>query len=85
MWFAVLLTPALIVFAVHLLILGMWQRVATWRVRRHVNEALVRGDARSLRRAAAEAAEAEQNWPGRDLWVLGKALEIMRQRVEHAV
>ena len=85
MWLAVLLTPALVVFAVHLLLLGMWEWVSTWRVRRHVNEALTSGDELSLRRAAVETAEAQRDWSGRELWVLGKAVEIMRHRVGHAV
>lgn len=85
MWLAVLLIPAFIVFAVHLLLLGMWQRAAAWRVRRHVNEALIRGDAWSLRRAAVETAEAERDWPGHEVWMLSKALEIMRHRVDHTV
>ena len=85
MWIAVLLTPALVVFAVHLLLLGTWEWVATQRVRKHVNEALTRGDELSLHRAAVETAEAQRDWPGRDLWVLGKAVEIVRHRVGHAV
>ena len=85
MWIAVMLVSALIGLALHLLLLGMWQKVATWRVRRHVNEALSRGDVRSLRRAAAETAEAEKEWPGSEMWVLGKVVEITRHRVEHVV
>jgi hypothetical protein len=72
------------ILAVHLLFLGLWQRVATWRARRRVNAALIHGDAQSYRRAAAVTAEAERDWPGRDLWVLRKALEITRHRVERA-
>jgi hypothetical protein len=78
------LIPALIVLAVHLLFLALWQRVATWRARRCVNAALVHGDAQSYRQAAAVTTEAERDWPGRDLWVLRKALEITRHRAEHA-
>jgi cytochrome c-type biogenesis protein CcmH/NrfG len=83
-WLAGFLVPALMVLAVHLLFLGMWQRVATWRVRRRVNAALIHGDVQSLRRAAAVTADAEREWPGRDLWVLRKALEITRCRIERA-
>jgi cytochrome c-type biogenesis protein CcmH/NrfG len=84
LWLIGFLVPAVIVLAAHLLFLGMWQRVSAWRVRRHVNSALIRGDSESLRQAAAETAEAERDWPGSDLWVLRKALEITRHRVERA-
>jgi hypothetical protein len=84
MWLAVLLTPALVVFTVHLLLLAVWEWVSTRRVRRHVDEALTRGDELSLRRVSVETAEAQRDWPGRELWVLGKAVEIMRHRVGHA-
>lgn len=84
-WLSVLLVSALTVLAIHLFVLGMWQKVAVWRVRRHVDAALILGDTRSLRRAAAEAAEAKRDWPGSEIWVLGKALEVMRHRVERTV
>ena len=83
-WLGGFLAPALMILAAHLLFLGMWQRVATWRVRRRVDAALTRGDAQSLRRAAAVTAEAERDWPGPNLWVLRKALEIARDRAERA-
>ena len=84
MWFAVFLIPALVVFALHLLLLATWERVVTWRVRRHVDRALTRGDALSLGQAAAETSEAARNWPGCKLRTLGKAVQIMQHRVEHA-
>ena len=81
-FFAVLLAPALVVFSIHLLCLGVWQRFTCWRLRRHIGAALTRGDAGSLRLAAARTAEADRDWPGHGLRELGKALEIMRRRVE---
>jgi hypothetical protein len=82
MWLAVLFIPALVAFAIHLLLLATWQKVATWRVRRHVNHGLMRGDAVSLGKAAAETSEAQRDWPSYKLWQLGKAVEITRQRLE---
>ena len=84
-WMVVLLSPALIVFAVHLLCLGLWQRIATRRVRRHLDKAFLRGDVASLQEAAGETTEAARDWPGRELWTLQQAAEIMRHRVEHSV
>ena len=84
LWLIGFIVPAVIVLAVHVLLLEMWQRVSTWRIRRHVNSALIRGDSKSLRQAAAETAEAERDWPSSDLWVLKKALEIAGHRAERA-
>ena len=77
-----LLLPALIVFAIHHLLLAVWERVAVRRVRRHVDASLISGDARSLRQAAAETAEAARDWPAGEIRVFWKALEITRRRVE---
>jgi hypothetical protein len=84
MWIALLLIPALVVFSVHLLLLETCCRVATWRVRRHVRQALESGDEDSLRRAGSEVGDAVNDWPGYELWALGKAVEIVRLRLSSA-
>ena len=82
LWLLVFLIPALVVLAIHVLLLALWRRVSTRRVRRHVGSALVSGDAQSLRRAAAATERAAGDWPGRDLWELGKAIQITRHRMQ---
>ena len=83
MWMAVLLSPALIVFTIHLLLLGLWQWIDTQRLRRHTNQALLSGNATSLRRAAGEASEAARDWPGEKLWTLQRAAKTMQHRLEN--
>jgi len=81
-WLAVFLTPALIVLAIHTLIIGTWQRGVARRVRRRADSALVRSDLDAVRRAAAETAEAQRDWPGVALREIVGALEITRRRLE---
>ena len=78
-WIA-LTVPALGVLAIHLLCLGLWRHAVVRRVRRRVNAALARGDTETLRRATAETAEAQRDWPGPELMTLAKGLDITLRR-----
>jgi hypothetical protein len=84
MWIVILFIPAVVVFSVHLLLLETCRRMTVRRVRRHVCRSIERGDDESLRRAAAMTSEATNDWPGYELWALGKAVEIVRRRLEPA-
>lgn len=84
MWFAAMLMTALVALTLHQLVVLIWQKVTTRSVRRHVERALVRGDRVSICRAAAETAEAAHDWPSRELWSLGQAVEIVRHRLAHS-
>lgn len=84
MWIVLLLIPALVAFSIHLLLLEACCRVTTWRVRRHVRQAIERGDDASLRQAGSEVRDAANDWPGYELWALGKAVEIVRRRLAPA-
>ncbi len=81
-WLAAFLAPALIVLAIHALVIGAWQKGVARRVRRRTDSALILGDLDAVRRAAADTAVAQRDWPGIALWQVGGALEIARRRLE---